>query len=217
MKSGKGLGRYVYSSDMRTFDLDGNHSIIMSLVSLLISPVRITLRVMHNIMSMPNALKQVYVKEMLRTSLILELIGLVDFIVYKRWVLVVSQIPVILYAYRAKSRISMAVARDEEVTEVEIDTSMVEELCGTVYDDIDKALSSLHITSENSDCVNSMGEEMSDVEYVHDEGDSDDTTSRHFSDTSSEDSGIMEDAIKSQLAHLINNNENKAPSRLRGL
>lgn len=135
-----GVSDLVYAPDVMVQELDGKHNLIFSLVSLIISPVRICLRVMHNIAIMPAKLKKEFLNELITIAVVMEIIGLIDFLLNHKWPLAISQIPVLIYAYRARSKVVVAVEKDAEVTEVDIDSEEVEKMCITVYDKLDAVL-----------------------------------------------------------------------------
>lgn len=135
-----GVGEFIYAPDVMVQELDGKHNLIFSLVSVIISPVRVCLRVMHNIAIMPAKLKKEFLNELITVSIAMEAIGLVNLFLNHKWPLAISQIPVLLYAYRARNTVVIAVEKDAEVTEVDIDSEQIEQMCVSVYDKLDSVL-----------------------------------------------------------------------------
>lgn len=136
-----GLGDYVYSQDLVTFDIDGNHSLIFTIISVIISPIRLIMRSVHNIVIMPDTLKLHYYEELLKISAILAAIGLIDLVVYHKWVLIISQIPVILYSLKRIPSLKIIEEKEEvELQEIEIDTKKVEVECNKIFDILDDIL-----------------------------------------------------------------------------
>lgn len=132
-----GLGDKVYSPDLQTFELEGPSGVFGTLASILVGPIRLLLRVMHNIMILPANLLASYADGLFVVGALMLGAGVFDFIVYHKWPLLVSQIPVMILAIKLKAGASKAVASSLEKTEVEIDVEQVEELCNSITDELD--------------------------------------------------------------------------------
>lgn len=138
MKDQREDGMKVYSPDIKPYSMEGLSGIFGTLLSFIIAPIRITTRVMHMIFILPADLQEEYANALLKTSVVLAVIGVVDLILWKRWPLFVSQIPAIYYAYRLRKQARKSTMVSQEKREVDIDFDQVEELCNTIYDDLDQ-------------------------------------------------------------------------------
>lgn len=101
-------------------------------------PLMFIIKMTTHIAIMSAKEREVFLKNLLITSIIFEVIGVIDLVFYHRWPLVVAQIPIILYVLRARDKVSIAIERDAVVEQVKIDTEQVEKLGMTIYDDLDK-------------------------------------------------------------------------------
>ena len=135
-----GLGDKVYSPDLQTFELEGPSGLFGTVASVLVGPIRLVMRCSHNIMVLPANLLASYAEGLLIVSSLLLVVGIFDFLFLGKWPLLVSQVPLIILAVKLKASASKAVIKAQEKVEVEIDTKKVEELCNTLYDEIDAAL-----------------------------------------------------------------------------
>lgn len=135
-----GLGDKVYSPDLQTFELEGPTGIFGTLASIIVGPLRLLMRVTHNIVILPANLLASYADGLLLVGAVLTALGVVDFLVFRKWPLLVSQLPVIILAIKLKAAASKAVLQAEEKHEVEIDTTQVEKLCNTIYGELDEVL-----------------------------------------------------------------------------
>ena len=135
-----GYSRKVYSPDLRTFSLEGKSAIFGTVASIFVGPIRIILRVLHNIMILPANLMKDYANSLFIVGIVFGVIGVVDFILFSKWPLIISQVPVIGLAIILKRTASKSIAISEEKREVEIDMKAVEDLCNTIYSEIDSAI-----------------------------------------------------------------------------
>lgn len=103
-----------------------------------VDPLMFIIKMTTHIAIMSAKEREVFLKNMLVTSIIFEVIGVIDLVFYHRWPLVVAQIPVIIYVLRARDKVSIAIERDAVVEQVKIDTEQVEKLGMTIYDDLDR-------------------------------------------------------------------------------
>ena len=131
-----GYGEKVYSPDLKVFDLDGRSGIFGTMASIAVGPLRLLMRVSHNIMILPANLMETYANGLLVIGIIMASLGVVDWLVFKHWPLIVSQIPVIVFAVHLRSRARKAVELADTKYEVEIDNSQVENLCNQIYTDL---------------------------------------------------------------------------------
>ena len=64
-------------------------------------------------------------------------LGVVDYLLYKKWPLLVSQVPVWIFSLHLKRKAARAVEISKQKREVELDTSKVSELCNQIYTELD--------------------------------------------------------------------------------
>ena len=95
-------------------------------------------RVMHNIFVMPANIQDEFAEGLFVVALLTSILGVVDLVLYHKWVLLVSQLPLFPVAYyvRKKALTAKEVAKSKRT--VEIDYDQVEELVSTVYNDLNK-------------------------------------------------------------------------------
>lgn len=130
----------VYSPDIHPYSFEGRSGVFGTLSSIVVAPIRVITRVVHDIFILPANLLEEYAKSLMLVSIILLVIGLFDFFVYKKWPLVVSQLPAIYYAYILKRQASKSTQLALKKRTVDINTDNVEELCNTVFDELNKAI-----------------------------------------------------------------------------
>lgn len=133
-------GAKVYSPDLGVFSLEGRSGVFGTLASIIVAPIRISTRVVHNVFSLPANLAYDYSNALLITSVVMLVMGIVDLFLYKKWPLLVSQIPAIYYATRLKKRAMKSKAKAEEERIVDINVQEIEELCNTVYTELNEAI-----------------------------------------------------------------------------
>ena len=143
MSNPRSLRDLRYAPDIEIFDLEGSAGIVNTLISFVVGPVRLVLRVTHNIMTLPAPMLYSFANSLLLVSTIFGAIGLLDFLVYKKWPLLVSQVISALVAILIRQKTAASVDFDEIVREVEIDNEQVEELVGSLYDRIDTKVEDL--------------------------------------------------------------------------
>lgn len=127
----------VYSPDLQTFSLEGRSGIFGTLASLIVGPIRVISRVAHNVMILPADLLASYAEGLLIVGVVLEVIGIADYVFWHKWPLMVSQLPVIASAIHLKAKAKKAIVIAETKHEVEIDLDQVTELCNTIYQELD--------------------------------------------------------------------------------
>lgn len=128
----------VYSPDIQVYNFDGNSGIFGTLLSLIVGPVRVVSRVMHNIFILPAEFVAEYGKSLLLTAAVLEAIGIIDFLFYNRWPLAVSQLPLFYLSYRFMKYGKKSAEIADEKREVDINLTEVEEKCKEIYDDLNE-------------------------------------------------------------------------------
>lgn len=134
-----GLGDKVYTPDLQTYELEGPTGIFGTVASILVGPLRLVLRVVHNIMILPAHLLRVYAEGLFIASSTFAVIGLLYWIFTGRWFLFVSELPMIGVAFLINKRALNAMQVAEEKRKVEINTKQVEELCNSIYEELDAA------------------------------------------------------------------------------
>ena len=127
----------VYSPDLKTISFEGLTGVFNIIGSVVTAPVRLLLRVVHNIVILPADLMLSYAESLFLVGVVLEIIGIFDFFILHKWVLLVSQVPVIILAVKLKSSASRSVTIARQKTEVEIDTEKIEELCNEISTELD--------------------------------------------------------------------------------
>lgn len=130
----------VYSPDIHPYSFEGRSGVFGTLLSIVVAPIRVITRVVHDIFILPANLLEGYAKSLLLVSAILFAIGLIDFFVYKKWPLVVSQIPAFYYATVLKKQATKSTQLALQKRTVDINTEQVEELCNTVFDELNKVI-----------------------------------------------------------------------------
>lgn len=130
----------TYATDIQSFDLDGNQSILNIVASVVVAPIRLVMKVLHNICILPAELMCSYAEGLLFVSSVLSVLGVLDLVIYRRWPLLISQLPLVFVSLRLrrKARVSAQAARDKKT--VDIDYAKIEEKLNTVYDRIDTSI-----------------------------------------------------------------------------
>ena len=131
------MNKKLYSPDIKVFSFDGPSGIFNIMSSLLVGPLRVIMRVMHNITLLPATLLEDYANTLMITGGALTLLGVLDLIVFGKWPLVVSQIPVLCLAWYLKSKSNRSIVAHRERREVVIDEEALKSICESVYDKID--------------------------------------------------------------------------------
>lgn len=130
----------VYSPDITHYGLEGMSGVVNTISSIMVAPIRLSMRVMHNIFVLPANLQSAYAESLLFVCFAMCIFGVVDLFLFGKWVLLVSQLPLVIYAIRLKSQAKISVNVFERKQEVEINIDEVESLCNTVYDELDTVL-----------------------------------------------------------------------------
>lgn len=135
-----GLGDKVYSPDLSNFELEGPSGVFGTIASFVTGPIRLVTRVFHNIPILPADLQKEYFNSLLFTSVAVTLIGVVDFVVYRKWPLLLSQLPLIFLSIKQSNKAARVLSQAQVKREVDIDQQQVAELCESVYDKIEDEL-----------------------------------------------------------------------------
>lgn len=130
----------VYSPDIKTYSMEGTSGLFNTLLSFIVGPIRLVTRVMHNIFVIPADLQYEYAKSLFTCSMILMVIGIIDFVVARKWPLAISQIVPLVYAVRLQRHAKHSTVKAKEKREVEIDVEQVESLCSEVYGEIESRM-----------------------------------------------------------------------------
>lgn len=136
----KDMRRKVYSPDISEYSFEGTEGLFKTVSSIFIGPLRLLMRVMHNIMILPAELLASYSNALLLVSGAMAVLGILDYLVFHKWPLLVSQIPAICIALWFRKKASSAVARSEELREVNINVDEVQEMCNEIYKELDSML-----------------------------------------------------------------------------
>lgn len=130
----------VYSPDITPYSFEGKSYFFGTLLSIIVAPIRLLSRVMHNIFILPANLQKGYAQSLIWVSGALIGIGVLDLLIYRKWPLVVSAIPALIYGLRLKRQAldSEVVAR--ELRHIEIDDEQVEEAANSVYTSLQEIL-----------------------------------------------------------------------------
>lgn len=132
-----GLGEKVYSPDLQTFELDGPTGVFGVVAALLVGPLRLITRVVHNVMILPADLLASYASGLFVVGAIMTVIGAIDLVFYRRWPMLVSQIVVLGLAIMLKSKARVASEKADVKAEIEIDDKKVEDLCNSLVPQLD--------------------------------------------------------------------------------
>lgn len=132
----------VYSPDVVPYSFEGESYLLGTFMSIVVAPIRIVSRVLHNIVILPGDMQLGYSNSLLIVSSILMVIGLLDAMLVGKWPLFISQIPVLLYAMYLKKQATLSSRKKNVKRDIEINTEVVEEMCNSIYDDINNVLRS---------------------------------------------------------------------------
>lgn len=132
--------RKVYSPDLKPYSFEGSSGVVNTILSVFVGPIRFISRVMHNIFVLPANLQMDYAQTLQIVSLVLLAFGLVLVIFDGKWSLLVSQIPVLVYATRLKAKAKRSTALAQSKREVEIDLDEVGDLCNSIYPELKNLL-----------------------------------------------------------------------------
>lgn len=138
--TGDNQKRKVYSPDITPYSFEGKGGLFNTISYFIVSPFRLISRVMHNIFVMPANIQDEFAEGLLVVACCVTVLGLIDLIVYHKWVLLVSQLP--LFPIAIKIRKNALEAKDIASTSrtVDIDTEQVAHLIETVYDDLNNVV-----------------------------------------------------------------------------
>lgn len=133
-------GKRVYSPDIEPYSFEGKSGLFNTISFIITAPIRLVTRVMHNLLVMPANVQEAYADGLLVVALLTAALGVIDYIMFHKWVLVVSQLPLIPLAIKVKKDATAARGAAKEKRKVDIDKGQISALVGTVYDDLNKVL-----------------------------------------------------------------------------
>lgn len=130
----------VYSPDVQVFSFEGYGGLFSILSSILVAPIRCTFRVMHNIALLPAPLLKKYSISLMVCSVILFIVGAIDYLAFYKWPMLAAEavsitIAAIMYGV---SRHHEELGDNKRV--VDIDTERIEAELNALYDELDKAV-----------------------------------------------------------------------------
>lgn len=128
--------RKFYSPDIQMYDLSGAPGVLNTIVSVVVAPIRLLTRVMHNIFVLPANLIEEYAKSLFIVASCMVVLGVLDLFLYKKWPMVVSQLPVFYYASVLKKQARKSTLISLHKREVDIDTERIETICNTVFEEL---------------------------------------------------------------------------------
>lgn len=131
-----GLKDYVYSPDLKNRSLEGQEGAFNTIASFLVGPVRLLLRVVHNIFILPSDMLLEYANGVFLVGVVMLAVGVFDYIAYRRWPLMVSQVIVLFIAFWMRKRAVSGIEAAKAKREVELDTAQVEEFCDQIYGEL---------------------------------------------------------------------------------
>lgn len=107
--------RKVYSPDITPYSMEGNSGLFGTISSLIVGPIRLVSRVMHNIFVLSADMQKDYAEALIRMSVVFGFIGVCDFFVFHKWPLLIAQIPALILGLRLKNQAqrSLSIAQEK--------------------------------------------------------------------------------------------------------
>lgn len=130
----------VYSPDITPYSMEGKSGIFGTLLSIIVAPIRLLSRIMHNVFVLSAEMQGEYASGLFIVGTVMAALGLLDLLIYQKWPLLVSQVPVLYYAVRLKVQAQRSTIVAQEKREVDMQYEKVEELVNTIYNDLNKIL-----------------------------------------------------------------------------
>lgn len=130
--------RKVYSPDIQPYSFEGKGWVLGTFASIVVAPIRLVSRIMHNIMVMPADLQVEYAQGLLVVAGAVTALGAIDLLFFHKWVMLLSQLPLFPVALKLRASALKASSASKELRHVDVDRKQVEELTETIYDDLDK-------------------------------------------------------------------------------
>lgn len=134
--------RKVYSPDITPYSFEGDSYFVGTTLSILVAPIRLITRVMHNIFVLPADMQKGYANSLLIVSAALLGIGVFDYLYAGKFILVLSQIPVLIYAVQLRKKAVKSERLAHAKREIEIDEDQINEACSNIYNELDTILGS---------------------------------------------------------------------------
>lgn len=132
--------RKVYSPDITPYSFEGRGGLFHTIAYFIVSPFRLISRVMHNIFVMPANIQDEFAEGLLVVAACVSVLGLIDLLVYHKWVLLVSQLPLFPIAIKVRKNALEAKEIASTSRTVDIDTEQVSALVEGVYDELKKSV-----------------------------------------------------------------------------
>ncbi len=130
----------VYSPDIRPYSFEGKGGLLSTISYTIVAPIRLVSRIMHNIFVMPANIQDEFAEGLMVVAGCTAVLGLIDLILYGKWLLLVTQLPLFPIAYKIRQRALSSKAAAREKRTVDIDIAQVTKLSNSVFDDLDKIL-----------------------------------------------------------------------------
>jgi len=127
----------TYSPDIAVYSFEETSAIYKTISSVLIGPLRLVMRVLHNIPLLPPKLFREYVNGLFIVILAFSVVGFIDYVFFNHWPLLVSQAISLVIAWWLKSKCHNGPDAEEEMREVEIDLDQVDKCCNQIYKRLD--------------------------------------------------------------------------------
>ena len=134
------MKKLSYAKDIAVYSFEGATGIAGTISSLLVAPIRIMVRVPQSIAVLPCHLLKQYSEALFLVGCFALSVGLLDLALYKKWVLLVSQIPIILLAVYLRRISSRPNKKAEDKRTVEFDDEQIVELCDSIYPELDAVI-----------------------------------------------------------------------------
>lgn len=132
--------RKVYSPDIHPYSFEGKGGLLSTISYFIVAPIRLVSRLMHNIFVMPADIQDEFAEGLMVVAAATAVLGLIDLVVFHKWVLLVSQLPLFPIAYKVRKSALEAKKIAQEKPTVDIDTTAVTDLVNTVYDELTKVI-----------------------------------------------------------------------------
>lgn len=132
------VSQKTYSPDIAVYSFEETSAVYKTLSSILVGPIRLVMRVMHNIPLLPGKLLVEYTRGLFLVCGAFSFVGLFDYVFYGKWPMLVSQPVVFLIALHLKRKCRFVAELVEEVREVEIDEDQVNACCNKIFSRLDE-------------------------------------------------------------------------------
>lgn len=130
-----------YSKDISEFELGGLSGVIGTIASFVVSPIRVTSRVCHNIILTPPSMLKTYGASLLGVSIATFVLGVLDSLVYGKPYLLLASLASAFIGWFIFKRGARYKSLEGDKRIVQIDNGEIETLCNSIYDEIEEVLS----------------------------------------------------------------------------